>query len=86
MDPYKIIINPLTTEKGVRLMETENKLFFRVNPKSNKSEIKQAIEQIFKVKVIKVSTLCTSKGEKRAYVKLAPENPAIDVATQLGLI
>ena len=33
MDPYKIIINPLTTEKGVRLMETENKLFFRVNPK-----------------------------------------------------
>ena len=86
MNPYEVIINPLMTEKVVRLMETENKLLFRVNIKATKSDIKKAIEEMFKVKVQKVSTLCTSKGEKRAYVKLAQENPAIDVATQLGLI
>ena len=86
MDQYKVIINPLTTEKVVRLMETENKLLFRVDLKATKSDIKKALEEMFKVKVEKISTLHTPKGEKRAYVKLAPENPAIDVATQLGLI
>jgi len=39
-----------------------------------------------KVKVKKVNTLVTPKGEKRAYVSLAPENPAIEIMTQLGLM
>lgn len=86
MDPYKIIKNPLTTEKAVRLMETENKLLFRVALKAKKSDIKEAIESLFKVKVDKVTTFHTPKGEKRAYIKLSQENPAIDVATELGLM
>lgn len=85
-DPYKIIKNPLTTEKAVRLMESENKLLFVVDKKAKKSEIKQAIESLFKVKVMKVTTLNTIKGEKRAYIKLSPETQALDIATQLGLM
>ncbi len=86
LDNYGIVINPLTTEKAVKLMETENKLLFRVHLKSKKPEIKKAVEELFKVKVVKVSTFHTPRGEKRAYVKLSNENPAIDIATQLGLM
>ena len=40
----------------------------------------------FKVKVVKVNTFTTTKGEKRAYIKFGDDTPAIDVATQLGLM
>lgn len=86
MDPYKIIKYPLTTEKAVRLMESENKLIFVVNLRSNKKEIKDSIESLFKVKVLKVNTLVSPDGLKKAYIKLSAETPAIDVATQLGLM
>ena len=49
-------------------------------------DIKQAVEEIFKAKVRQVSTIITSKGQKRAYVKFSMETPAVDIATQLGLI
>ena len=84
-DIYKIIKYPLATEKAVRLMEAENKLLFVVDLKAKKPDIKKAIEEMFKVKVIKVNTLIT-KGKKRAYIKLHPDNPAIDIATQLGIM
>ena len=85
-DPYRIIKNPITTEKAVRLMESENKLIFIVNNDSSKNDIKYAVENVFKVKIIKVNTLITPKGLKKAYITLSPETPALDVATQLGLI
>ncbi len=85
-DPYSIIKHPLATEKAVRLMESENKLIFVVELKSTKPEIKKALEEIFKVKVLKVNTLITSEGKKRAYVKLSPETPAMDIATQMGML
>lgn len=86
MDPYKILKHPVNTEKAVRLMESENRLLFAVYIKATKQQIKKAIEELFKVKVLKVNTLITSDGEKRAYIKLSPENPAMDVMTQLGLM
>ena len=67
-------------------MESENKLIFVVDNKANRSEIKKAIEDTFNVKVDKVSTFVNVKGEKRAYVKFNIESPAIDIATQLGLM
>ncbi|HLC56542.1 MAG TPA: 50S ribosomal protein L23 [Candidatus Nanoarchaeia archaeon] len=86
MDPYAIIKYPLATEKSVRVMEAENKLIFIVDLKANKNQIKKAVEEMFKVKVLKVNTETTSKGLKKAYVKLSIETPALDVATQLGLM
>ncbi|MFC1690974.1 50S ribosomal protein L23 [Nanoarchaeota archaeon] len=81
-----IIKYPLSTEKSIRLMESENKLIFVVDKKAKKAEIKKEVESIFNVKVEKVNTYITPKSQKRAYVKLKDETPAIDVATQLGLM
>ena len=86
METESVIKYPLSTEKSIRLMESENKLIFVVDMRAKKPEIKKAIEQTFKVKVEKVTTLVTPKGQKRAYVKLSPETPALDVATDLGLM
>ena len=86
MDPYAIIKNPLATEKSIRLMESENKLMFSVHKKATKIEIKQAVEQLFKEKVDAVNTAITPQGEKRAYVKFNQASPAIDIATQMGLM
>lgn len=82
----EIIKNPLSTEKSIRLMESENKLLFDVDKKATKAEIKKAIEELFKAKVLEVKTLVTPKGKKRAYVKFSMETPAIDIATNLGLM
>ena len=86
MDPFTIIKYPLATEKSVRIMESENKLIFIVQRKFNKQQIKKAVEEAFKVKVLKINTLITPKGDKKAYVQLSAETPALDVATQLGLM
>jgi large subunit ribosomal protein L23 len=86
LDPYDVILFPLSTEKGVRLMEGENKLLFVVDKRANKQDVKKAIETIFKVKVESVNMLNTVKGQKRAYIKFSFETPAIDIATDLGMI
>jgi large subunit ribosomal protein L23 len=67
-------------------MESENKLIFVVDQSAKKQEIKSEIELLFKVKVDKVNTFITHAGQKRAYIKLNVETPAIDIATQLGMM
>ena len=86
MNPYDIIRYPLSTEKSIRMMETDNKLIFVVNKKATSDDIKKAIGEMFKVEVDKVNTLITQDGEKRAYVKFSPKYRAIDIATQMGLM
>jgi len=85
MDPYKVIIRPLVTEKAVSLIERENKLTFIVDRRATKQDIKRAVEEMFNVKVEKVNTLITMRGEKKAYVKLKPEYDASEIAARLGL-
>jgi large subunit ribosomal protein L23 len=82
----QVIKHPLSTEKSLRLMESENKLIFAVDDRATKAEIKSAIEGLFKVKVVKVNTYLSHKGIKRAYVKFSDDTPAIDIATNLGLM
>ncbi|MFX1377774.1 MAG: 50S ribosomal protein L23 [Promethearchaeota archaeon] len=82
---YKIIEKPLITEKTFDLIEKENKLVFIVKRKANKNQIKKAIEKLHNVKVIKVNTMITPKGEKKAFVKLHPEYSAQDIAIDLGI-
>lgn len=86
MEDFKVIKYPLSTEKVIRMMEAENKLGFIVDIHANKGDVKKAIENIFKVKVDKVNMFITPQGKKKAYVKLSMDTPAIDVATQLGLM
>ncbi|MDI6801771.1 MAG: 50S ribosomal protein L23 [Thermodesulfovibrionales bacterium] len=61
---YDVIKRPLFTEKGMDLKERENKILIEVNTASNKHEVKQAIEEIFKVKVEKVATI-NKRGKKK---------------------
>jgi large subunit ribosomal protein L23 len=86
MEPYKILRYPHMTEKSVALVERENKIVFVVDRKSSKTEIKQAVEKAFEVKVDKVNTEITMSGEKKAYIKLKPQFKAADVAVKLGII
>ncbi len=85
MKPLEIIIHPAVTEKAMKLVELENKLIFVVSLKSTKPEIKEAVEKLYEVKVLDVNTLVTTKGLKKAYVKLAPEFKADEVATKMGI-
>ncbi|PIU61399.1 50S ribosomal protein L23 [archaeon CG_4_10_14_0_2_um_filter_Archaea_38_6] len=85
MKNYDVLINPLTTEKSVRLMETENKLTFIVAKNASKKMIKDAAETLFSLKVKKVNTH-NNLGKKIAVVTLHPDFNAMDVATKLGII
>lgn len=53
---HDVIVKAIITEKGTRLREGGNKYLFEVHPGANKIEIKQAVEQIFEVKVEQVRT------------------------------
>jgi len=85
-DPYNILKYPLSTEKSIRQIEFDNKIGFVVDKKATKPQIKRAVEEMFKVKVIKVNTQNSFRGDKRAYVKLSPEHLASDISGDLGLI
>jgi len=80
-----MILKPITSEKAVKLIDIDNTLLFQVERQSDKVEIKKEVESTFDVKVSKVRTLIHN-NKKLAYVKLNKENPAIDVATKLGMI
>ena len=86
MDPYDVIIRPVSSEAALDRIEKENKLTFIVLIKANKHMIKQAVEKLYNVKVVSVNTMITPKGEKKAIVRLAPEYKASEIATKLGLL
>ena len=60
----EIITSPLITEKS-RDRESLNQYSFKVSPKANKTEIKEAVEKIFKVNVVDVQTLNMPVHKKR---------------------
>ena len=62
---YQILKRPLLTEKSTAQKDSLNKLFFQVDRRDNKIEIRQAVEQIFKVDVVDVTTLTMSGKVKR---------------------
>ena len=94
-DPRDILLRPIVSEKSYSLMD-EGKYTFEVDPRSNKTEIKIAVEQVFGVKVDAVNTI-NRKGKtrrtrfgtgkrkdvKRAIVALA-DGDAIDVFGSTG--
>lgn len=62
-DPRDVIKQPVITEESTDLME-DKKYVFYVDPKANKTEIKQAVESIFDVKVVKVNTIKVPRKPK----------------------
>jgi large subunit ribosomal protein L23 len=82
-DATQIIIRPVITEKSTQLKEKNREVCFQVASRANKTEIKKAVEQLFKVKVESVRTqnivgkwrrVGRGQGQrsdwKKAYVKL----------------
>jgi large subunit ribosomal protein L23 len=63
---YQILKRPLVTEKSTTEKEAHNKLFFEVDRRANKIEIKDAVERIFKVNVLDVATMTVRGKKKRA--------------------
>lgn len=78
-------MKPIMTEKAVRLIELDNTLMFEVARNMDKKEIKKEIEDQFGVEVASINTLIRL-NKKYVYAKLHLKNPAIDVATKLGII
>ena len=96
MNLYEVIRRPLVTEKGVLKKDTERTLCFEVNSDANKTQVKAAVEKLFKVKVSEVRT-ATFEGKlrrrgkfsgyrsdwKKAYVKLKAGEKVPDYAEVL---
>ncbi len=93
-DPRDVIIKPIISEKSYSLID-QGKYTFEVDPRSNKTEIKQAVESIFNVKVDTINTLNRQgkpsstrfglgkrKDTKRAIVTL--KSGSIDIFTYIG--
>ncbi len=57
MEARDIIIRPIVTEKSMQLFNRDNKYTFRVAKDANKIQIREAIEEIFKVRVLRVTTM-----------------------------
>lgn len=66
LEPHQVIVKPRVTEKGMFQANELNQYTFQVNPLATKTEIKKAVEQLFEVKVIGVSTQ-SRKGKPRRY-------------------
>ncbi|GGA78142.1 50S ribosomal protein L23 [Edaphobacter acidisoli] len=62
---YTVIRRPLITEKGMGFKEAQNTLVFEVDTKATKTEVKQAVESLFKVKVSAVRTANVEGKERR---------------------
>lgn len=91
MNAYDIIIAPIVSEATTEMIE-QKKYTFRVDPRANKYQIKDAVEEIFKVKVARVNTMHVVGKEKRqgrytgftrtwkkAVVTLTPESKDIQI-------
>ncbi|MER7044469.1 MULTISPECIES: 50S ribosomal protein L23 [Streptomyces] len=63
-DPHDILVKPVVSEKSYALLD-ENKYTFIVDPRANKTQIKQAIETVFSVKVTGVNTINRQGKRKR---------------------
>ncbi|HJX33818.1 MAG TPA: 50S ribosomal protein L23 [Desulfatiglandales bacterium] len=74
MDIYNVIKDPHVAEKGNLQKELFNQLTFKVDKRANKVEIKNAVERIFKTKVLDVKTM-NIKGKKRRVGRNAGKRP-----------
>ncbi|TES91906.1 MAG: 50S ribosomal protein L23 [Candidatus Cloacimonadota bacterium] len=74
-EPRSIIVSPIRTEKTESILSRgENKYYFKVAVRANKIEIKKAVEELFKVKVIKCDTIKV-KGKRKRWGRRSGKRP-----------
>lgn len=66
LEPHQIVVRPLVTEKWMERSTKDNQYAFEVNPLSDKTDIRRAVEELFDVKVLKVRTQ-SRKGKPRRH-------------------
>ncbi|KAI9034411.1 putative 60S ribosomal protein L25 [Hyaloraphidium curvatum] len=86
LDDSKVLKYPLNTETAMKKIEEDNTLVFVCDVKSNKRKIKDAVKRLYNVEVAKINTLVRPDGNKKAYVRLAADVDALDVANKIGFI
>ena len=86
MDPFRVIIRPISSESALEKIDKENKLTFICDLKATKGQVRWAVEKLYEVRVERVWTYITVKGDKKAIVKLSPEFPASEIAVKIGLL
>ncbi len=64
LEPHQVILRPLVTEKGVECSNEQNAYTFEVNKLATKEDVRNAVEKLFDVKVVKVATQ-NRKGKTR---------------------
>jgi large subunit ribosomal protein L23 len=74
------------SEKATLIIDSENKLQFIVDIRTNKKEIANEVERVFETPVKSVRTMITFKGEKKAIIELEEEDKAKEIATSLGIL
>jgi len=78
------IKRPHITEKGMDLMDFENKMQFIVHTDATKPEIADEIEDEYEAEVASVNTQTTMNGDKKATVEFAEDDVAQDIASRMG--
>ncbi len=73
-EAHQIIKRPLITEKSTDQKEEASQIAFVVDPRANKIEIRQAVEKLFKVKVVKVNTV-NMLGKKKRWGRFMGKKP-----------
>lgn len=77
---------PLTTEAAMKKIEDNNTLVFLTHLRANKHHVRAAVRKLYDIKVAKVNMLIQPDGKKKAYVRLARDDDALDVANKIGII
>lgn len=86
LDQYSILKFPLNSESAMRKMENHNTLVFITDVKATKKQIKMALKKMYDVDAIKINTLIRPVGDKKAYIRLAADQEAMEVASKIGFI
>merc|ERR1711872_464366 len=86
LDAFSVVKYPLTTESAMKKIEDNNTLVFIVDRLANKYQIKASVKKLYEIDAARVNTLHRPDGLKKAYVKLAPDYDALDVANKIGII
>lgn len=84
-NPHDVLVKPLVSEKSIGLME-QNKYSFEVNGEANKIEIKHAVQSLFKVTVVNVTTMTVRGKMKRQgkYIGKRPDRKKAIVTLKAG--
>ncbi|KAL0222591.1 hypothetical protein RCL1_002445 [Eukaryota sp. TZLM3-RCL] len=86
LDRFQLIRQPLTTESAMKLIEGQNTLVFIVDRRATKNTLAKAIKDLYNVEPMRINTLHTANGQKKAFVRLAPSDEALVVANSIGLL